>query len=195
MTENKLSIDHSRTAVLIMDYQNGIVEMQPEAKQKEILMKSQKVLEASRKAGLRVIYVVIGFREGYPEVSPSGPFYERIKQSNRFAQGTNSSEIHPAVAPKKGDIIVTKHRVSSFSGSDLEMILRAGNFSTLVMFGIATSGVVLSTLRQASDLDYRIIVLKDCSADADDEVHSVLMDKVFKRQATVINSEEFIEAL
>ncbi|HEY3883138.1 MAG TPA: isochorismatase family protein, partial [Trebonia sp.] len=66
---------------------------------------------------------------------------------------------------------------------------------TLVLAGISTSGVVLSTLRQAADLDYRLIVLEDACADRDDEVHRVLTGKVFPRQAVVTTADEWIAAL
>ena len=61
--------------------------------------------------------------------------------------------------------------------------------------GIATSGVVLSTVRYAADADYRLIVLEDCCADADPEVHHVLMTKVFRGQSTVASAQEFLRAL
>jgi len=64
---------------------------------------------------------------------------------------------------------------------------------TLVLAGIATSGVVLSTLRQAADLDYGLVVLRDACADADEEVHRVLLDKVFARQADVLTVDEWID--
>jgi nicotinamidase-related amidase len=86
-------------------------------------------------------------------------------------------------------VVVTKHRVSAFAGTDLEMVLRAGGTETLVLAGLATSGVVLSTLRHAADADYRIVVVEDCCADRDPEVHRVLMEKVFPRQATVVRAE------
>jgi nicotinamidase-related amidase len=67
------------------------------------------------------------------------------------------------------------------------MILRAKGVDTLVLFGIATSGVVLTTVRHAFDLDYRLIVLKDACADLDPEVHRVLTEKVFPAQAEVVD--------
>ncbi len=56
----------------------------------------------------------------------------------------------------------------------------------------STSGVVLSTAVQAADLDYRVVILKDCCADLDVDVHACLIDKVLTRQATVISSTEFL---
>jgi len=88
-----------------------------------------------------------------------------------------------------------QRRVSAFTGSDLEVVLRAAGIDHLVLTGIATSGVVLSTLRQAADLDYRLTVLADGCLDADPEVHRVLTDKVYPRQADVLRISEWTDSL
>ena len=97
----------------------------------------------------------------------------------------------PAIPPTADDIVVTKRRFSAFSGSDLEVILRAQNIRHLVLAGIITSGVVLSTVREAADKDYQLTVLSDLCADHDPEVHSLLINKVFPRQAAVMTYEEW----
>jgi len=142
-----------------------------------------------------VIYVVVGFRPGFPEVSPSNMSFQGLKESGRFAPGDPSTQIHPALASQPNEAVVTKHRVNAFAGTDLEMILRANGIETLVLTGIATSGVVLSTLRHAADTDYRLIVAGDCCSDPDAEVHRVLLDKVFPRQAKIASAEELIKAM
>ena len=159
------------------------------------MKRASRVLQESRDAKIPVIYVIVGFRPGYPEISPRNSRFGAIKQTGRFASNAPGSEVHTAVAPQDGDITVVKHRVSAFSGTDLDMILRAKDIDTLVLLGIATSGVVLSTLRHAADSDYRCIVLKDCCADRDAEVHRCLIEKVFPMQATVVTSEEFLTAI
>ena len=99
------------------------------------------------------------------------------------------------VAPLPGEVVVMKRRTSAFAGSDLAEVLRGGRIDTLVLTGIATSGVVLSTLRQAADLDYRLTVLADACADRDEEVHRVLTEKIFPRQARVTTVDEWIASL
>jgi len=84
-----------------------------------------------------------------------------------------------------------KRRISAFAGSDLEVILRAFNIQHMILTGVATSGVVLSTTREAADKDYRITILEDCCADGDEEVHRVLTTKILARQADVISVEEW----
>jgi nicotinamidase-related amidase len=64
-----------------------------------------------------------------------------------------------------------------------------------VLTGISTSGVVLSTLRQAADLDYALTVLRDGCADSDSEVHRILLDKIFPCQADVTATAEWIRGL
>jgi nicotinamidase-related amidase len=98
--------------------------------------------------------------------------------------------VHDAVAPEPGDINVRKTRVGAFSTTDLDQQLRDRGIDTLILAGISTSGVVLSTLRDAADRDYRVYVLEDACADFDAEVHDVLTQKVFPRQAFVISIAE-----
>jgi len=193
--KSELSIDRGRTAVLIMDYENQILGMLPEKTQAAVLDNASAILKQARQAHLPIIYVVVRFRDGYPEVSRQNKRFAGLKESGRLREGTPGAEIDARVAPQPGDIVVTKRRVGAFSTTDLESILRANNISTLAMFGISTSGVVLSTVRWAADMDYQLVVVSDACADLDDEVHRVLIEKVFPGQATVVSTQEFSKAL
>src|SRR3984893_7865351 len=181
------------TALLVMDVQQSIVDRF--AGDDGSLPRLAAAVQAARDAGIKVIYVVVGFRAGHPEVSERNKSFAAIAGTGRFADGDPGAAIHPAVAPAPGDIIVTKRRVSAFTGSDLEVVLRAAGIDHLVLTGIATSGVVLSPLRQAADLDYRLTVLANGCLDADPEVHRVLTDKVYPRQADVLGIAEWTESL
>ncbi len=184
---------HSHTALLVMDMQVGIVNRF--AQNSDVLTHVNTAITAARAASIPLIYVVVGFRSGYPEVSPRNKSFSAIKQQSSSSVPVLTMEIHPAIAPQTTDIVVTKRRVSAFSGSDLEVVLRAQDISHLVLCGIATSGVVLSTLREAADKDYQLTVLADCCVDGDEEVHRVLLSKVFPRQADVVQATEWIARL
>ena len=186
---SKLDFDPEKTAMLVMDCQKGIVNFVPSSS--SIFKKVPGVLETARRAGIRVIHVGLGFRNGYPEVSAHHPSFSGMRQTGLFVDGTESAEFHEGAMPKPGEITIVKHRVSAFSGNDLEMILRSQEITTVILLGIATSGIVLSTLRQASDLDFKCFVIEDCCADSDEEVHRVLTGKVFARQATVVSADQF----
>lgn len=64
-----------------------------------------------------------------------------------------------------------------------------------LLAGVHTSGVVLSTVRHAGDLDYRLVVVRDCCADPDAELHAVLLDIVIAKQAAVVTTAELAGAL
>ena len=90
---------------------------------------------------------------------------------------------------------MTKQRVSAFTATNLDVILRSNNLDMLLLAGILTQGLVLSTLRDASDMDYCVVVVADGCSDKDLEVQRVLMEKIFPFQATVATVDAFIRAL
>ncbi|MCL2584093.1 MAG: cysteine hydrolase, partial [Streptosporangiales bacterium] len=106
-----------------------------------------------------------------------------------------ATQVHESLTPLDSEPVIVKRRVSAFSGSDLDVLLRGADADRLVLAGIATSGVVLSTLRQAADLDYRLTVLADACGDPDEEVHRVLTEKVFPKQAEVTTAGEWVKGL
>ncbi len=181
------------TALLVMDVQNGIVARVP-SEADALLVRLGEVTAAARKTGVTVVHVRVAFRPDGADISSHNRAFSAIAASAAMALDDPATQIHPAVGPEAGDVVVVKKRVSAFTGSDLEVVLRSLEVRSLVLTGIATSGVVLSTLRQAADLDYDLTVLADGCADADPEVHRVLTEKVFPRQASVITTEEWIQS-
>jgi nicotinamidase-related amidase len=193
---SNLSLDHDRTAVLAMDCQAGIVSIY--AKPPEtFLARASSVLGTARQARLPIIHVKTGFRPGLPEVSARNKLLASIKaspQHQRLFEGSVGA-IHTALGPEESDAVVTKHRVSAFAGTDLEMLLRAREIHTLVLFGIATSGVVLSTMLEASDADYEVVVVSDCCADLDAQLHEALITRLFPQRGQVVTATELVRAL
>jgi nicotinamidase-related amidase len=181
------------TVLLVMDVQEDIVKRF--AGDAGYLWRLASAIEAARGAGIAVVYVTVAFRPGYPEVSAGNKSFGALADTDRYIEGSEGTRVHPAVAPDAGEVTVTKRRVSAFAGSDLDVILRAGGTTHLVLAGIATSGVVLSTLRQAADLDFQLTVLSDGCLDTDPEVHQVLTEKVFPRQADVLTIADWAATL
>lgn len=181
----------NKTALLVMDMQAGIVPRLPDAA--AVLSNVAKAIANARSKKMPVIYVVVGFRQGTPEISPNN---KTFSQGKAMFEGVDMQEfmtVHPDIAPQEGELIITKRRVSAFAGSDLEVVLRSFGISHMVLTGIATSGVVLSTVREASDKDYQLTVLADACGDGDEEVHRVLITKVFPRQADVLTTDEWVK--
>jgi nicotinamidase-related amidase len=172
------------TALLVMDVQRVIVERFADD---DVLERVAAAIAAARESAIRVIYVRVAFRRGHPEVSSRNRTFAAVRDAGGLIDD-EAAAIPDAVAPLPGEVVVTKRRVSAFAGSDLDVVLRAGEITDLVLCGIATSGVVLSTVRAAADLDFELSVLHDACADGDPEVHRVLTEKVFPRQAAVLDA-------
>ena len=192
----RLPIYSPHTAALSMDCQAGIVSIYARDDKEAFLTRAASVLNHARATGLTVIHVQTGFRPGLPEVSSRNTLLAAIKSSPQHQKLFQEplGTIPSIIAPKEGEISITKHRISAFAGTDLAMILRAKEIDTLVLFGIATSGVVLSTLLEAADADFRLEVIKDCCADLDPDLHHCLIDRLFPARASVVSTQEFIEA-
>jgi nicotinamidase-related amidase len=177
------------TALLVMDIQTAILGMFPDAR--AFTGKIAQAITHARSRDIPVIYVVVGFRNGMPEISPNNKGFSAVRERLANTKMDDWAKIDASVAALPGEITVTKRRVCAFTGSDLEVVLRAQGIQHLILTGIATSGVVLSTVREAADKDYRLTVLSDCCADSDEEVHRVLTTKVFPRQADVLAVDEW----
>ncbi|MFC1848124.1 cysteine hydrolase family protein [Chloroflexota bacterium] len=190
-----LGLDPTRTAVLAMDFQQGVVSTIPMAQERNVVQKAKPVLDAARKVGIPVIHVVLQFREGHPELSSRNRMLGIMKQLGLFVAGQEETKIAEALGPEKGDIIVNRPRVNAFYNSDLQSVLSSLEVDTLVLMGIATNWVVEATARHAADADYRVIVLEDCCASMSVEAHDFAVANVFGIIADIMTSDEFLANL
>lgn len=189
---NDLAVNPSTAALLLMDLQPGILRRLPDSD--GFLAGLARAREAARAADLAIGYVRVGLTaeeaEGIPATSRFAGAGERLNAASPHTQ------IDPRIAPAEGEIVVRKKRVGAFSTTDLHEQLTARRVDTLVLAGVSTGGVVLSTVRDAADRDYRLIVLEDGCWDSDTEVHRVLTEKVFARGGVTVTSiDAFIESL
>ena len=190
-----VTLDKPKTALLIADFYRDMMTTLPHAIERKVVEKTQAVQKAARDAGILVCYSATVFRPGYVEISDRNKTFSQRKASDQPAISDPMLVIHEAVRPIEGEVVVGKHRVNALFGTDLDMTLRANNIETIILLGYATSGVVLSTTRYAADADYRIIIAEDCCSDSDIEVHDFLTQRIFPRQADVVQSEDVIKAL
>jgi nicotinamidase-related amidase len=179
------------SALMVMDMQGPILQRLGDPT--TFLKNVANAISVARNKKIPVMYVIVGFRPGAPEISDANKSFAAMNDREKWTSEFISEwmKIHPDVAPQQNEVVVVKRRISAFTGSDLEVVLRSRGIQHLILSGIATSGVVLSTLREAADKDYRLTVLGDCCADADEEVHRVLTTKVFPRQAEVLTTDQW----
>ena len=192
---NQLSNINKNSALLVMDFQTIILNnFLPQEIAENVIRNTASLIAAARAAAVPVIYISVGFRKGYPEVSKNNTIFSSIKENGMFMADNESTAIHPEVAPAENEAVIVKRRVGAFSFTELEMILRAQGIETLILTGVTTSGVVLSTVGQAFDLDYRLVVAGDCCADPDHDTNLFILDKILPQHAIVTRSTEISEA-
>lgn len=193
---DQLHLDPTRAALLVMDYQVGLVHRIPEAE--ALLHRVDAAIADVRSHGGHVAWVRIGFDDDEFDRIPPTSMMARVAGPDRRAAvraTAAATQIHQGLSPQPHDIAVRKTRVGAFSTTDLGAQLKRRDVCTLVLAGISTSGVVLSTVREAMDRDYRIIVLADACADLDADTHAFLTGTMFPRHATVIDVAELPSVL
>ncbi|NIG55605.1 cysteine hydrolase family protein [Chitinophaga sp. Cy-1792] len=187
MAQNK-----ENTALLVMDMQEQMLSHLPGAA--ATIAPVAAAISHARENNIPVIYVVVGFRKGYHEIHPENKTFSQVPKMYGDIDPAITMKIAPALAPQDNEPVVVKKRFSAFAGSDLELVLRSKGIRHIVMCGIITSGVVLSTLIEGADKDYIMTVLSDGCADMDIDLHQTLLQKVFPRHADVKTSEEWINS-
>lgn len=179
-------LDPHRTALLVMDYQPMIVARLPDTEQ--LLDRVTTAVDDARGRGGQVVWVRVGFSDADFAAIPATSMFAAVTSgAGRSALHADAptTQIHARLEPRPGDITVRKTRVGAFSTTDLDEQLRARGITTLVLAGLSTSGVLLTTVREAMDRDYEIVVLRDASADPDPDTHDFLADRLFPAHAHV----------
>lgn len=174
-------------AVLVLDMMNEIVRADgawaqlgygygPESERRGVVAKTRRVVHAARAQHTPVLYVTVGFTEGYPEWPSHSPvFTEQGREAGLLKIGTWNQDIHPDLAPQPGERLVTKRRVSPFYATDLELLLHTMGIERLLLCGVATDHVVIATARDGHDRDFRIVVVEDCCAAASQDRHEAAL--------------------
>ena len=194
MTDSSSPIDASRAALLVMDYQNGVLAMIGDAAAAALLDRASDTIAQIRERGGQIAYVRVGFGDGE---LPSGSMAARVgdRATTSFHADAHGTQIHERIAPQEGDIVVRKTRVGPFGTTDLDEQLRARGVDTLIICGVSTSGCVLSAVRDGHDRDYRLVVVSDLCADSQEDVHSFLLQRIFPRQGEVVTTAELAQLL
>jgi nicotinamidase-related amidase len=179
-------LDPKRTALLVMDYQQGILDRIDDTD--ALAARARRAIDTMRAAGGTIGYVRVAFTAEDLEAMPDGAPMAQVKAMPPGSMDADApaTQIDERVASREGDIVVRKTRVGAFGTTDLDAQLRARGVDTLVLAGISTSGVVISTLVEAHDRDYRLLILTDAVADPDAELHASLIGGYFPKRAELI---------
>ena len=192
MSELLSTLDPRRTAFLTLDVQTALVGFYAK---EDFVGAVTSLLACARNLNATVIHVKVGFRPGFPEVSERNRLFSSLTKNADYAKMLNTEwlNLHPALEARPDEPVVAKPRISAFEGTDLKVLLRAKDIDTLVLFGIITSGVVLSTALEAMDQDYRVLIVRDACADSDPELHACLLDRLLAKRTDVVTTAQLVQ--
>jgi nicotinamidase-related amidase len=182
-----LPVDPSQCALLVMDYQPAVLDLVSDGD--KLIGHANEAIDVVHRHGLTVGFVRIAFEDDdYAIVPATNMSFAAVATARQLHVSSAAMALHPDLAVRPGDIVVRKTRVGAFSTTNLDEQLTNLGVTTLILAGLTTSGVVLSTVRDAADRDYRLILLSDCISDPRQEAHTVLMEQVFPGQADIITT-------
>jgi nicotinamidase-related amidase len=198
-------IDPSRTAVVLIEYQNdfaseggalhGAVETVME--RTGMLENSARLVAAARQAGATIVHAPITFAPGFGELAdhPYG-ILKGVVDSTAFVKGSWGAEIVDDLAPQEGDIIVEgKRGLDAFATTNLDFILRARGITTIAIGGFLTNCCVESTMRSGYEKGYQVVTLSDCVAATSPEEHDNAIRYDFPMFSQPMSGDEFAAGL
>ncbi|MGW8375328.1 cysteine hydrolase [Streptomyces sp. ODS28] len=190
MISRNTALAPERTALLLMDLQPVLLDGLTE--QDRVLEHAERARKAALAAGIREVHVRVAFDpEDHAAVPAHNKVFAPLAAAGALAAAEPATAVHPRLRADGQAHTVTKTRVGAFSTTALDGFLREQGIDTLVLGGIHTSGVVLSTVREAADRDYRLLVLSDVCADPDARLHRTLLDSVLPMQADLLDTAAF----
>lgn len=193
-----------KSALIILDMQNELIDRRGKIGSKgfwktvedlELLNKIGNVVSAFRKQSLPVVFVRVGFEEGYVDAISRQSRLAHLKEMSAMIIGEFGTEFPDRLSPKKGDLVVTKKAVNPFHNTNLLNWLNANKVEHVAIAGVYTHMVVDSTARHADDSGLFVSILEDCCASPDMELHRVECEKILPLFGTVKTSEEIIKEI
>lgn len=180
----------NQTALLVMDMQKGIADNVPQIN--SLIKANQRAIEAARAHQIPVVFMRVALEKNFADVSPHNRVFSSFKQRGiSMTEDDAFAQILEELEPAEDEPIMTKRRFSAFTGSSLEVFLNANQINHLVLTGISTSGVVLSTALEAADKDYQITVLEDAVGDRSDDKHDFIIEQILNRSCEIESVESW----
>jgi nicotinamidase-related amidase len=197
-----MELTKASTAVLACHWENDVVGadgafapfFRAEVERRGVIDVAKRVLDAARSAGVQVVYTRVAFQAGHADLVTNVPLLGVVAQQGSLLDGTPGTEIIDELKPEADDWNLANPKVSAFASSDLDARLRAAGIDTVVLLGVASNITIESTGRSAGDLGYRVVVIEDACAAADQATHEATMAS-FGFLGEVASAAELIAAL
>jgi len=174
------------TALIVIDLQKGIAGHPVIDPLPQVVNRTRELIDAFRAENLPIVLVnVVGRAPGRTEQGP--------RSSQPVTEGW--SELLPELGQQPGDILVTKRSWGAFATTDLEAELKSRGVTQVVVTGVATSGGVEATARQAYEQGFHVTLALDAMTDVRREAHEYSIGSVFPRLGETGSTQEIISLL
>ncbi|HEY4414755.1 MAG TPA: hydrolase [Verrucomicrobiae bacterium] len=189
---NHTIIDKSKTALVVIDLQKGIVGRPAMPHTAEMVVKNSAALAAAaRRAGMPVFLVHVAFSPDNKDV-----LNPQIDQPTPIpVRPADWTDIVPAMEQQPDDHLITKHQWGAFHGTELELQLRRRGITTIILCGISTNIGVESTARFAFEYGFQQIFVEDAMSAFSTEEHAMTVTKIFPRIGRVRATAEVLAGL
>jgi nicotinamidase-related amidase len=191
----KLRIDARRTAVLVLDVQNDLVKATPRIRENRVLENIAAVIRTARRRRVPVIHITASVRADFLDIPRDNPLWDGLRKSRQLIFGTRGAAIHPKVRPLKSELVLNKTCVDPFLTTNLGQALQNHDVNTVVLTGLWTNWVVEATARHASDMGYRVFVVRDCVASNTADNHEFAINRILPTICRVVSMQDVLSAL
>lgn len=193
----------TRTAILALHYQNEVLH--PDGKirlgvaegatgRDQVIGQAAQLLSGARAVGAPVVSVRVAFRPDHADVLKNARIFRDVVRLGAMTEGSWGAEFLDGLGPAPGEFVVSHNRIGAFHGSNLGDVLKVLGITRLIVAGVATSSVVVTTVGQAVDLGYEVIVAHDACSAARAEMHSAALD-IMSIVADIMPVEEALRLL
>jgi ureidoacrylate peracid hydrolase len=195
------------TALLVIDPYNDFISeggkvwdrLKGVAEANQCVPHMMHVLDAARKAGIRVFYALHRrYRPGdYETWKYIAPIQKAAWSRKTFEYGTWGGEIRSELQPQPGDVVASEHWGSSgFANTDLDLQLKKHGIQKLIVIGLIAHTCVEATVRYAAELGYEVAVVKDATASySDDHMHAALEVNIPNYATAIVTTDEIVAAV
>ena len=191
----KLKIDPQRTAVLLLDVQKDLVDITPGLKQNRVIENMAGVLKAARRRKLPVIHITASVRADFLDLPKDNPLWDGLRKKRQLIIGTQGAAIDPRVKPLKNELVLNKTCVDPFLTTNLGQALQNADANTIILMGLWTNYVVEATARHASDMGYRVFLVREACASNTVENHEFALNKILPTICYVVSAKDVLAAL
>jgi gluconolactonase len=203
-TNDTVSIDRKRAALIIQDMQNDVMieggafadsGAPQHAKDQNAVENCKRLADACRKAGIPVIHVWYLVEEGAPGLRQNAPLFEGVKGSNALVRGTWGAEPAEGLERQRGDFVVEKMRMSGWQDTTLETLLRGLERDQIIVTGAWTNMSIEHTARTGADKGYFMVVPEDCCSTMNADWHNASINYALQNVSTVTSCDAVLAAI